>query len=81
MVRVRPSRQFERNDMKQLDETGFVFIDDKDDPYHVRMWNDVAWLFRWHPDNQWVSLRPITQGEIWEIGDRKLSPEEAELYF
>ena len=67
--------------MAQLDETGFVFVDDKCKPYYVRMHCGSAWLFWWHPDKLWVSLRTVDQGEVWEFEKRRLSPEKAALYF
>jgi hypothetical protein len=60
----------------------FVFIDDKNDPYYVRMWGTPAraWLFYWHPDKKWVSLRKLGQMEIWQMAAKALRPEQAKLY-
>lgn len=64
---------------EQLDEKGFVFLDSKGDPYYCRMWGESPWLFYWHPDNHWVSLREVTQMEIWHM-PVPLSSDEADLY-
>lgn len=66
--------------MNKLDEKGFVFIDENHTPFHVRMWGENAWLFRWHPDGMWVSMRTVTQGEVFSMSPNKLSPEEAQKY-
>ena len=50
-----------------LDERGFVFLDTYNRPYRCAKWGNQAWLFYWHPDNKWVSLRPVTQMEIWNF--------------
>ncbi len=58
----------------------FVFIDDKSQPYYVRMWGNDPWLFYWHPDKKWVSLRKLGQVEIWQMAARALPTEQAKLY-
>ena len=66
--------------MKLLDENGFVFLDDNSKPFHVRMYGDTPWLFYWHPDGNWVTLRPVTQTEVWQMAEKKLPKEQADLY-
>lgn len=66
--------------MKGLDEKGFVFLDDTNRPYLCAMWNDSPWLFYWHPDNHWVSLRPVTQAEIFGFPNN-LTPGEQQAYW
>ena len=67
------------SDMEPLDEKGFVFLDAHSRPYQCRMWGERAWLFYWHADNHWVSLRPVTQMEIWQF-PRNLSQKHQDIY-
>lgn len=67
--------------MKTLDETGFVFLDDAKKPYLVRILESNPWLYYWHPDNKWVTLRRLTQAEVWTFSNRRLPEEQAQLYF
>jgi hypothetical protein len=46
-----------------IDEKGFVFLDVMARPYWCRAWGEDIWLFFWHPDNHWVSLRPVREDE------------------
>jgi hypothetical protein len=66
--------------MRENEEIDFVFIDDAKRPYRVMMYCGTPWLFYWHPDNKWVTLREVTQSEIWDFGQNKLDPEQASLY-
>jgi hypothetical protein len=50
-----------------LDEKGFEFYDDHDRLYLVRLWGGDPWLFYKHPDGQWVSLRKVTQAEVFQM--------------
>jgi hypothetical protein len=65
--------------MKELDETGFVFLDDNQRPYKCAMWGKAAWLFYWHPEGHWTSARRVTQMDIWTM-PRNLSDEQQQLY-
>lgn len=65
--------------MDELDEKGFIFLDDADRPYWCRMWGDSPWLFYWHPDYKWVSLRQLSQTDIWRF-PHNLSEEEQQIY-
>ena len=52
--------------MDKLDEKGFVFLDGANRPYRCAMWGDQPWLMYWNDSQKcWVSLRPVTQSEIW----------------
>lgn len=64
----------------KIDEKGFVFLDLNSRPYLVRRWGDGVWIFYWHKDRHWVSLRQLASPEIVAMFDRKLPPERAELY-
>ncbi|EYB68846.1 hypothetical protein DEIPH_ctg017orf0224 [Deinococcus phoenicis] len=64
----------------QLDERGFVFLDLAHRPYLIRRWGGNPWLFYWHPDNHWVSLRRVNQAFIWQANARALPDDQAELY-
>lgn len=63
-----------------LDEKGFVFLDDNGNPFFIRMWSGEPWLFYWHTDKKWVSLRLSNQTEIWLSYDKKLTDEQANIY-
>lgn len=65
--------------MKALDEKGFVFLDAANRPYRCAMWSGSPWLFRWHPDNKWVSVRQVTQTDVWGFPDN-LPEEHQALY-
>lgn len=41
-----------------------VFIDADNRPYLTGEWNGDPWLFYWHPDNKWVSLRKQADGPM-----------------
>lgn len=58
----------------------FVFLDDANRPYRVKLYGGEPWLFYWHPDGKWVTLRQVTQSEIWQWHARRLPDEQAELY-
>jgi len=41
-----------------------VFLDSASRPYLVGKWHGKDWLFYWHPDNRWVSLRKVSDGPM-----------------
>ena len=64
----RRSGEGEEGMTQSKEECGFVFIefiDGQGKPFHMRPWGtgDDWWLFYWHPDKHWVSLRRVTQVE------------------
>ena len=65
--------------LELLDEKGFVFLDEAGKPFRCCMRGDTPWLFYWHPDNQWVSLRKVNQTEIWSF-PRNLTEEQQQYY-
>lgn len=65
--------------MRELDEIGFVFLDGNQRPFKVCMWGDAPWLFYWHAEGHWTSLRQVTQMDIWTF-PRNLTGEQQELY-
>ena len=65
--------------MKELDEHGFIFLDDNQRPFLCRMWGGKPWLFYWHSENHWVSLREVTQSEIFMF-PHNLTEEHQQLY-
>lgn len=67
-------------ELEQLDEKGFVFLDDNTKPFWIRMWGGEPWCFRWNPDNKWVSQRRVNQMEIWLANEKRIPDEAAELY-
>jgi len=66
--------------MKELDEKGFVFVGKDGNAYRCCKWGDAPWLFRWHPDNHWVSIQKLTQMDVWML-PHNLTPEQQEHYF
>ena len=64
----------------RLDEKGFVFIDGTGRPYHIRTWGGEPWLFYWHADDKWTSLRIVSQAEVWAANEQALPNWQAELY-
>lgn len=65
---------------EMLDEKGFVFLDAQNKPFLIRMWEGTPWIFYWHVDKHWVSLRQVNQMEIWVAVKEKLPDEQAEMY-
>ena len=65
--------------VKTLDEKGFVFLDSGNRPYMCALWNGEPWLFYWHKENKWVSLRKVSQTEIWGFF-HNLSEAEQQIY-
>jgi hypothetical protein len=64
-----------------LDEKGFVFIDDSSRPYWCRMWGGHPWFFYWNEGPKgWVSLRVVSQSDIWLAQQKQISDEQAQLY-
>jgi len=68
------------NNLPLLDEEGFVFLDQNSKPYLIRMWGENPWLFYWHVDSSWVSLRQTNQMEIFLASESKVSEEVAKVY-
>ncbi len=67
--------------MEKLDEKGFVFIDDNNKPYWCRMWGDEPWFMYWHEGQKsWVSLRKVSQQEIWFAHALKIPDDQAQVY-
>lgn len=64
----------------KLDEKGFVFLDDDSRPYRCCMYCGTPWLFYWHPDKVWVTLKPVTQTDIWSM-PHNLTQEQQDCYF
>lgn len=48
-----------------------VFLDSYNRPFMVMDWGKDGdpWLFYWHKDNHWVSLRPLKPDELKLIPD------------
>lgn len=67
--------------LEQLDEKGFVFIDGNSRPYWCRMYYNEPWFMYWHEGNKsWVTLRKVTQTEVWQANEMAISDELAEIY-
>jgi len=67
--------------MDNLDNKGFVFLDENNSPFRCVMWGGRPWLMYWN-DNQkrWVSLRQVTFLEVLEF-PYNLTQEQQDLYF
>lgn len=60
-------------------ERNYVILG-RDGPYWVRKWEGEYWMFWWHVDGFWVSLRAMILLEV-EIRYHQAIPEEkAQLY-
>lgn len=67
--------------MSNLDEKGFVFLDDRNAPYQVRMWDGKPWLCYWNEAYKcFTSLRPVSQAEILQFSKHRLPQDQADLY-
>jgi hypothetical protein len=67
--------------LEELDKKGFVFLDEDSRPFRCAMWGGLPWLFYWNDSQRaWVSLRPVSQMEIWTF-PRNLTQKEQDLYF
>lgn len=58
----------------------FVFLDNHSRPYLIREWGGDLWVFYWHADKKWVSLRNVDASEARGMKLLALPPEQAELY-
>ena len=68
-------------DTKELDERGFIFMDDAQRVYRVCMWGGNPWLFIWqHHNRQWMSVRKVSQMDVWTF-PRNLNEEQQRMYF
>lgn len=65
--------------MVDKERNGRIFLDEANRPYWVRLWEGKPWLFYWHPDNKWVSLREVFTAETMGFPDN-LSEAEQDLY-
>lgn len=77
-----PAELFERIDAElplALDELGFVFLDDHRRPYLARMYHGAPWLFYWHVENHWVTLRKLTQTDLWTF-PHNLTKKRQDMY-
>lgn len=57
----------------------FVFLDAANRSYYCRKWGNELWLFYWHKEHHWVSLRRVTEEEV-EGFPRNLLVAEQQLY-
>ena len=67
--------------LEKLDEKGFVFIDKNNRPYWCRMYFDTPWFMYWNDgEKAWVTLRQVTQTEVWAAHEMAIPDYQAELY-
>lgn len=61
------------------DDKGLVFLDGANRPYLCRKWGDESrlWLFYWHPENHWVSLREVKPDDNFP---KNLTQSEQDIY-
>ncbi len=59
-----------------MDDKGFVFLDEQNRPYLYRKWGheDNLWLFYWHVEGHWTSLRKVEDSE--KFPDNLTQPEQ-----
>lgn len=55
----------------------FGFFDTARRPYKVVMTRDGPWVCYWHPENRWVTLRQVSQNDIWSFTDHMTDAELA----
>lgn len=60
----------------------FVFLDQQRRPYFVSQPPDesVLWVYYWHDDQHWVSLRPVLNDELLDMRRTRISAAQAEIY-
>ena len=58
---------------------GHVFLDEAHRPYLLRKWGDKdkLWLFYWHPDGYWTSLREVKSSDRFP---HNLTQSEQDIY-
>ncbi len=66
-------------DFGELDETGFIFLDEEREAFLCRMWDGIPWLFYWHPEKCWAPERVVSQSEV-ETFPRNLTLEQHHYY-
>ncbi len=66
--------------IQELNEKGFIFKDANDKIYRCCLWGDSAWLFLLMPDHLWVSVKRLSQMDIWML-PHNLSDEEQQWYY
>jgi len=68
-------------------EKGFVFLDDRNVPYGVKIIkhgkppSEEPWLFYWHPNKCFVTLRSLSQEEVHKLSRRRLADDHANMYW
>jgi hypothetical protein len=67
-------------DWRRTMETDFVFLDSDKVPFRIKTWGGEEWLFRWGPDQNWVSMRKVSDAEIRFYRRSKISKERSKLY-
>lgn len=67
--------------MSELKQGDFVFLDENNKPFLVKKWgsNNEMWLFYWHPDQHWVTLRSLSEHEP-DLFPNNLSGKEQDMY-
>jgi len=62
-------------------DRGFVFLDSLSKPFLCKLWgeDDQIWLFYWHADKKWVSLREVSEAEAAAF-PRNLTEKEQAMY-
>lgn len=65
--------------MELLKDSPFVFRDAIGRPFRVQIWSDDPWLFYWR--DGWISLRKLTQLEVWQFEKDAIPKEEVERLY
>lgn len=65
----------------ELTKEGFVFIEKvTNQPFLCCLFKGEPWVFRWHPDNKWVTIKKVEQSEINYFFTMAISKEKAQIY-
>lgn len=74
------NRESERHGPSDTEkDCGFVFLDGRQRPFLCKPWGGKIWLFYWHAECHWASLREISEAEAAKL-PRNLSFEHQQVY-
>ena len=59
----------------------FIFLDERNNPYRLRMIGEEYWICYLHPDKRWVTLRTVKDSmELWRIQNACIDWKHHKLY-
>jgi hypothetical protein len=65
--------------VRELDEKGFVFLDDAGKPFWCTMYHGKPRLMYWHVEGHWVTWKFVTQADIFSF-PHNLTEEQQQVY-